>query len=104
VIAPVSIDFLLQAVVSAALIVLFGAGYAAVYAWFRSSGQRYILLLACCCYLLLVAATLNLAVVCHLTGSWRVLVGLILLGYLFAPHFIWRLYIRTHQTTCLETQ
>jgi len=96
-IEPVYIDFLLQAVVSSALIVLFGAGYAAAYAWFRLNGQRAPqLLLACCCYLLLVAATLNLAVVCHLMGVWRVLVGLMLLGYLFAPHFIWRLYIRIH--------
>jgi hypothetical protein len=93
---PVGIDFLLQAVVSAALIVLFGTGYAAAYAWFRLSSQRYILLLACCCYFLLVAATLNLAVVCHLAGLWQALVGLMLLGYLLAPHCIWRLYIRTH--------
>ncbi|QFY42102.1 hypothetical protein F6R98_05225 [Candidatus Methylospira mobilis] len=96
-IEPVSIDFLLQAVISAALIVLFGAGYAAAYAWFRLNGQRTLqLLLACCCYLLLAAAALNLAAACHLVGAWRVLVGLMLFGYLFAPHFIWRLYIRTH--------
>lgn len=95
-IEPVSVDFLLRAVVSAALVVLFGAGYAASYAWFRLGGKRSMVVLSCLWYLLLVAATMSLAEVCHLVGPWRMLVGLMLLGYLFAPHFIWRLYIRTH--------
>lgn len=93
---PAGLPDFFAAFFSAALIILAGACYALFYAWARLAGKRAFLLLAGGFYLVLIASTFALSRALHLEGHWRVLIALILLGYLFAPPAIWRLCTATH--------
>lgn len=88
---------------AAALVVLFGAGYAALYAWARLTSRRDLLWWAYGCYGLLALAVAKLAQVNHLDDLWQSLVLFMLVGYLLAPHAIWRLCAGTHEDTEPET-
>lgn len=78
---------------AAALIVLFGAGYAGLLAGFRVSGRRGLAVAAGICYAVLAGAVVLLSRTAHLDGYWRALSILMLAGYLFAPWGIWRLSV-----------
>jgi hypothetical protein len=94
--APAGLPDFFAAFFSAAGIILAGACYALFYAWARLAGKRAFLLLAGGCYLVLAASTFALSRALSLEGHWLVLIGLMLLGYLFAPPAIWRLCAGTH--------
>jgi hypothetical protein len=103
VIDPVAPTDLAASFIAAALVVVFGAGYAASYAWARLRGRADLLWWAYGCYGLLVLAVAKLAQVNHLNDAWQALVLMMLVGYLLAPHAIWRLCAGTHQDAESET-
>ena len=84
------------ATLSGAMVVLFGAFYALLFALSRLNGQPKLLILAYAAYGVLVLATGGLAVSLNLQGYWWILVVTLLLGYLVAPHGIWHLCVGTH--------
>ena len=83
---------------SAASVILFGASYALLFAWSRMKAQPRLLLVAYAAYAGLVFSVITLALAANLfnTGFWAVIVLLMLVGYLLAPHFIWQLCVGTH--------
>lgn len=95
-IEPVELKDFFITFFSAALIILFGAGYAGLYAWARLHDKPRLLFWAYASYAVLAGATFLLAQATHLNGHWRVLVGLMLLGYLLAPLGIWKLCVYSH--------
>jgi hypothetical protein len=86
-----------------ALVVLFGACYAASLAWGRLYRHRGLLALAIASVVLLAASLFVLARTLHLEGGWRVLVVLLLLAYVLAPPLIWRLARATHGAPLAES-
>jgi hypothetical protein len=93
---PVDQAQLITAAFAAAVVILAGAAYALCYAGSRMLRRRGFLLAAAASYLVLFLATIILAVALRLDGSWRVLVWLMLVGYLLAPPLVWRLCVGTH--------
>lgn len=53
-------------------------------------------------YAFLVAATWVFARALDLSGIWLVLIAVLLVGYLIAPRFIWRLSVATHESEPIE--
>ena len=96
-IEPVELKDFFITFFAAALVILFGAGYAAFYAWSKLSGKPELLAWAYACYAVLATATIVLAKATHLNGEWRILVGLMLAGYLIAPLGIWKLCAASHE-------
>ncbi|MBT8059858.1 MAG: hypothetical protein KJO33_09695 [Gammaproteobacteria bacterium] len=88
---------------SGALVVLFGALYAMLFAFAR---LRHPLLMpfAYAAYLLFAASTLVLAHALHLSGFWLLIIGVMLVGYLLAPHGIWHLCVGTHEAGGQESE
>jgi hypothetical protein len=95
-IEPVATENFLLTFVSAALVILSGAGYAALLAWARLGRRRGLMIAAYASYGVLAAAVAILAEAANLDGPWRVVVAVMLVGYLLAPHGIWRLCAETH--------
>jgi hypothetical protein len=83
---------------SAAMVILFGASYALLFAWSRVKHRRRLLLLAYTAYVGLFLSVITLAFAANLFNNafWSFIVLLMLVGYLFAPHAIWRLCVGTH--------
>ncbi len=97
-IQPVELGNFFTAFLSAAMVILMGALYALLFAFSRVKGLPRLMTLAYLAYAGLVVAALFLAHAANLlmSGFWTFVVGLMLLGYLFAPHAIWRLCVGTH--------
>lgn len=95
-IEPVALQDFFITFFSAAMVILSGAGYAALYAWSKLSRRRGVMVWAYGCYALLAVAVVVLANAAHLDGFWRIVVALMLVGYLLAPRGIWRLCADTH--------
>ncbi len=83
---------------SAAMVILFGASYALLFAWSRVKQRPRLLLLAYAAYVGLFISVITLAIAANLFNNafWSLIVLLMLVGYLFAPHAIWRLCVGTH--------
>lgn len=81
---------------AAAMVILFGAAYAGLYAWSKLRSKPGLMVWALACYTALVGSALLLAIATHLNGEWQVLVGLMLAGYLLAPLGIWKLCVGSH--------
>lgn len=96
-IEPVALTDFFITFFSSALVVLFGAAYAALFAWAKLHPRKALLLWAYACYVALVAAVLVLSDAAHLSGAWRAVTAAMLLGYLWAPHGIWRLCTASHR-------
>ena len=81
-------------------IVLCGAGYAIFLALSRLSGmtrkQRFLNITALLWYVLLLLCVVGLSTHLNLQGWWLGIVAIMLLGYFFAPRFIWRLSDELH--------
>lgn len=84
---------------SSALVILLGALYALLFALSRVKNQRSLLYLAYLSYAGLAASVIALAVFANLLHHqfWIVIVVLMLVGYLLAPHGIWHLCAGTHR-------
>jgi len=93
---PVELQDLLIAVIAGALVVLSGALYAFCFALARLRQRRWLMHLAYAAYALLAVMVGLLARALHLNGFWLWLVAAMLIGYLLAPHGIWRLCVGTH--------
>lgn len=95
-IEPVALGDFFLTFFSSALVVLFGAAYAAAFAWAKLRRRKAWFWLAYGFYAALVASSLILARTANLNGPWTALTLLLLLGYWFAPYGIWRLCSATH--------
>ena len=96
-IEPVSVSDLLLAVIAGALVVTCGALYALLFALARMGPRPSALIWAYGAYLGLVISAAVLARAIHLDGPWLLAAAVVLLGYLLAPHGIWRLCLATHE-------
>lgn len=95
-IEPVELKDFFTVFFASALVIIAGAGYAAIFAWSKLTHRPGLLAWAFACYALLAAAIFLLAQAAHFHGPWRILIGLMLTGYLFAPLGIWKLCAATH--------
>lgn len=97
-IEPVALQDFFLSFFSAAMVILCGALYALLFAYARVRQRPRLMPLAYLAYLGLVASVLVLATVANLfaTGFWTLIVALMLVGYLLAPHAIWHLCAGTH--------
>jgi uncharacterized membrane protein len=97
-IEPVALQDFFLSFFSAAMVILCGALYALLFAYARVRRQPRLMPVAYLAYLGLVASVLVLATVANLfaTGFWTLIVALMLVGYLLAPHAIWHLCVGTH--------
>ncbi|WP_038248205.1 hypothetical protein [Ghiorsea bivora] len=81
---------------SGAMVIMAGALYALLFAWSRLQSKPWMMSLAYLSYIILFVAVMTLGSAAHLTGFWWWLVIAMLLGYLLAPHGIWKLCVATH--------
>jgi hypothetical protein len=97
-IEPVALADFFITFFSAAMVILFGALYALLFAYSRVKGMPRLMLLAYAAYAGLFVSVMTLAGVASLfsTTFWSVIVLLMLAGYLLAPHAIWQLCVGTH--------
>ncbi len=95
---PVEAQQIMLATMAGALVVMFGAIYAALFAWSRLRKRPAWMPAAYLAYLCLAVATIVLARSLHLSGFWSTVVFVMLFGYLLAPHAIWHLCVGTHES------
>jgi len=97
-IEPVHLANFFTVFFSAAMVIMTGALYALLFAYSRVKQMSRLMPLAYLAYLGLVVSTLTLAHAANLLHSpfWTAIVGLMLIGYLLAPHGIWKLCVGTH--------
>lgn len=95
-IEPVEMQNFFITFFSAAMVVIMGALYALLFAWSRLHKTRGLMLLAYAAYAGLFVSVMILANATNLEGYWKVIVVIMLIGYLLAPHGIWHLSVGTH--------
>jgi hypothetical protein len=97
-IEPVALKDFFLAFFSAAMVIMTGALYALLFAYARVKNRPRLIPLAYAAYVGLFVSVLVLAFAANLFNSsfWTVIVLLMLIGYLFAPHAIWHLCVGTH--------
>lgn len=96
-IQPVQLADFFTVFFSAAMVIMFGALYALLFAYARVKQVMKLMPLAYLSYLGLFASVLVLARAANLNDPfWTSIVLLMLVGYLVAPHAIWRLCVDTH--------
>jgi uncharacterized membrane protein len=97
-IEPVALKDFFLTFFSAAMVIMTGALYALLFAYARAKQRPRLMPFAYAAYLGLVASVLVLATVANLFASafWALIVALMLVGYLLAPHAVWHLCIGTH--------
>jgi len=95
---PVASQDLLIAAMAGAMVVMFGAIYAMLFAWSRIHSKPRLLIGAYVVYALLFAATLVLVRTLNLSGLWQLVAAVMVVGYLLAPQAIWHLCVGTHAT------
>jgi FlaA1/EpsC-like NDP-sugar epimerase len=85
---------------SAASVIIFGALYALLFAYSRMKNVPRMMPLAYAAYAVLFVSVMVLANVANLFGSlfWQFIVFLMLVGYLLAPRFIFKLCVATHES------
>lgn len=88
---------------SGAMVIMAGALYALLFAWARLQSKPWMMTLAYLVYAVLFIAVMTLGSAAHLTGFWWWLVVAMLLGYLLAPHGIWKLCVATQQQVDIKT-
>jgi hypothetical protein len=95
---PVDIELIAVAAMSAGGIIFFGALYAVFYALGRLGRNHRLVQFGYAGYAGLLSCTWLLTHSLQLSGIWLALVACLLVGYLVAPPFIWRLSVATHAT------
>ena len=98
-IEPVALKDFFLTFFSAAMVIMTGGLYALLFAYSRLKHRPGLMLLAYTAYLGLFVSVLTLAFAANLVNStfWTVIVLLMLIGYLLAPHAIWHLCVGTHR-------
>lgn len=94
---PVSQENLLIAAIAGAVVVLAGAGYALLFAFSKLLDRPSLMTPAYGFYACLALSVMVLSETLSLHGYWWILVFLMLIGYLLAPHGIWHLCVATHR-------
>ena len=94
---PEGLDAFLRAVIAGALVVVFGAVYAACFAFGRLFRSQILMRVAYGCFGLLMVTVYVLATSLQLGGVWNVLMMIVLVAYFVAPRMIWRLTEATHE-------
>lgn len=95
-IEPVQAQHLMIAAIAGAIVVLSGTFYALLFALYNMKKRTGLIFWAYGAYAVLVAATVVLAVTLNMTGFWRFVIAVMLVGYFIAPRFIWQLCTGTH--------
>jgi len=95
-IEPVALHDFFITFLSAAMVIICGAGYAALFASARLKGHSGLMAWAYFFYVLLALAVFVLADAANLSGPWNVVTAVMLAGYLLAPHAIWHICASTH--------
>lgn len=97
-IEPVAMANFFTVFFSAAMVIMTGALYALLFAYARMKAAPRVMGLAYLSYIGLAVSVLTLGQAANLFVDtfWTFIVGLMLLGYLLAPHGIWKLCVRTH--------
>jgi hypothetical protein len=95
-IEPVALQDFFLSFFSAAMVIVAGALYALLFALGKQRRSVALLALAYSAYGVLAASVLMLARVLHLEGFWQSVTIVMLVGYLLAPHGIWRLCLSTY--------
>ena len=97
-IEPVALKDFFLTFFSAAMVIMTGALYALLFAYARVKNRPRLMPLAYAAYVGLIVSVLVLAFAANLFNSsfWSVIVLLMLIGYLLAPHAIWHLCVGTH--------
>ncbi|MEE4377162.1 MAG: hypothetical protein V2J55_06555 [Candidatus Competibacteraceae bacterium] len=95
-IEPVELQDLWLAACAGGLVILSGALYALLFAWSRVHSKPQLMPVAYGAYGLLALFVAILAETLHLGGFWQIIVAVLLIGYLLAPHGIWHLCVGTH--------
>lgn len=95
-IEPVELQNFFITFFSAAMVVIMGALYALLFAWSRLHKARGLMFLAYTAYAGLFASVMILANATNLEGYWQIIVVMMVVGYLLAPHGIWHLCVGTH--------
>ena len=93
---------LLLATLSGGMVVLFGALYALLFTHSRLRKRPELMRLAYMSYFVLCVAVAVLIISLDFQGFWLLVAAVMLVGYLLAPHAIWRLCVATHNDS--ETQ
>ena len=93
---PLTQHAILAAAGAGAAILLFGAAYAALFAFARLLHRPSLMIGAWIAYAALAIAVLVLARALAMHGAWIAVVATMLAGYCFAPRVIWRLCQGTH--------
>lgn len=98
-IQPVELADFFTVFFSAALVILFGALYALLFAYARVKAVPRLMHAAYAAYAGLFTSVLVLGDAANLyqNNFWTFIVVLMLVGYLLAPHGIWYLCTRTHE-------
>lgn len=97
-IEPVALANFFTVFFSAAMVIMTGAAYALLFAFARLKQAPRLMPLAYLGYAGLAVSVLVLGDAANLFHStfWTAIVGLMLIGYLVAPHAIWHLCVGTH--------
>jgi len=95
-IEPVELKDFFIVFFSGAMIIMSGALYALLFAWSRLQSKPWMMAAAYGSYGILFISILTLGSAAHLNGFWWWLVIAMLVGYLLAPHGIWKLCVGTH--------
>ncbi len=101
---PVAAGHIMIATIAGALVIMFGAVYALLFAWSRVKSYPKLMIGAYLAYLLFAISVVVMAYTLHLNGFWYLIVAVMLLGYLLAPHGIWYLCVGTHDGASEEKQ
>lgn len=96
---PVALANFFTVFFSAAMVIMTGALYALLFAFSRVKGMPRLMPAAYLAYAGLAVSVAVLGEAANLFHStfWTAIVGLMLLGYLVAPHAIWHLCVGTHE-------
>ena len=97
---PVHLSNFFIVFLTSALILLFGAVYALLFTFAKIKGNRNYFYAAYFSYGALSISIFSLAISANVVKHpfWILVVGLMLLGYFFAPQAIWKLCVATHQS------
>lgn len=93
---PVATQHLMAAAIAGAMIILFGAVYAFMFALSRLRGRPLLMFWAYAAYALLVVAVVVLSITLNMNGFWQLVSAVMVLGYFLAPRLIWHLCAGTH--------
>lgn len=95
---PVELANFFTVFFSAAMVILLGALYALLFAWSRVRRLPALIPWAYAAYGGLAVSVIVLGRAANLFdgGLWTAVIGLMLVGYLLAPHGVWYLCVGTH--------